>query len=58
MVEIMNRDDIIDDETTAGCKRKVRKKFEEAIIQKHKSKMFQKSRYKRETGGRYKKNGW
>lgn len=42
MVEVVNRVDIIDNETTAGCKRKVRKKFEEAIRQKHKSKMFQK----------------
>ena len=31
MVEIVNRFDIIDDETTAGCKRNVRKKFDEAI---------------------------
>jgi hypothetical protein len=42
VVEIMNRYDIIDDRTTAGCKRKVRKKFEEARTEKHKSKMFQK----------------
>jgi hypothetical protein len=42
VVEIVNRVDIIDDETTAGCQRKVRKKFEKAIQQKHKSKMFQK----------------
>jgi hypothetical protein len=44
VVEIVNRYDIIDDRTTAGCKRKVRKKFEEARTEKHKSKMFQKSR--------------
>ena len=36
-----NRFGIIDDETTAGCKRKARKKFDEAIRQKHKSKIFQ-----------------
>ena len=37
----------------AGGQRKVRKKSDEAIRRKHKSKMIQKSRYKRETGGRY-----
>jgi hypothetical protein len=44
---------------TARCQRKVRKKFETAIRQEHKSKMFQrKAIYKRETGCRYKKKAW
>jgi hypothetical protein len=41
VVEGVYQFDIIDNETTAECKRKVRKKFEEAIKQKHKPKMFQ-----------------
>ena len=41
MVESVYRYDIIDDETTGRSERKVRKKFEQAIKQKHESKMFQ-----------------
>lgn len=36
---------------------KVRKKFEKAIRHKHKTKLIQIVEYKRETEGRYKKNG-
>jgi hypothetical protein len=41
----------------ARCQRKVRKKIEEALYKKHKSKMFQNDGvYKKETVRRYKKN--
>lgn len=36
---------------------KVRKKFEKAMRYKHESKLIQMVEYKRETEGRYKKNG-
>jgi len=44
---------------TARFQRKVRKKFEKAMREEHKSKIFQReAMYKRETGCRYKKKAW
>ena len=56
-VQIVSRVDIID-ETTAGCKRKVRKKIEEAEDGNTNRRSSKKSIYKRETGTQYKRKGW